>query len=43
MFNVSVGKNETWADMVNGQEWVADSGTSHHLTGNPDILHDYVE
>jgi hypothetical protein len=29
--------------MVDGQEWVVDSGASHHLTGNPDNLRDYVE
>jgi transposase InsO family protein len=29
--------------MVDGQEWVVDSGSSNHLTGNPGVLHDYVE
>jgi transposase InsO family protein len=31
------------ADMVDGQEWVVDSGSSDHLTGNSDLLHDYVK
>jgi hypothetical protein len=26
MSNLSAGKKETWADMVDGQEWVVDSG-----------------
>ncbi len=38
-----MGKKGTWADMVDGNEWVVDSGASHHVIGNPDILHDYVE
>jgi hypothetical protein len=40
---LDVGSKGTWADMVDGNEWVVDSGASHHVTGNPDILHDYVE
>lgn len=28
--------------LVDGQEWVVDSGASHHITGDPYILHEYV-
>lgn len=28
---------------LTGQEWVVDSGASHHITGNPILLHDYVQ
>ncbi len=38
-----MGNKGTWADMVDGNEWVVDSGASHHVTGNPAILHDYVQ
>ena len=37
------GKPRSWADMVDGQEWVVGSGSSDHLTGNPGVLHDYVK
>jgi hypothetical protein len=40
---LNAGNKGTWADLVDGQEWVVDSGASHHVTGNPEILHDYVE
>jgi hypothetical protein len=28
--------------MVN-EEWVVDSCASHHITGNPALMHDYVQ
>jgi hypothetical protein len=37
------GNKGTWADLVDGQEWVVGSGASHHITGDPSVLHDYVE
>jgi hypothetical protein len=37
------GKPGSWADMVDGQEWVVDNGSSDHLTGDPSLLHDYVK
>jgi hypothetical protein len=37
------GKPVSWADMVDGQEWVVDSGSSDHLARNPGLLHDYVK
>jgi hypothetical protein len=37
------GKPGSWTDMVDGQEWVVDSGSSNHLTGNPGVLHDYIK
>jgi hypothetical protein len=29
--------------MVEGSEWVVDSGASHHVTGDPSLLHEYFE
>jgi hypothetical protein len=37
------GKPGSWADMVVGQEWVVDSGSYDHMTGNPGVLHDCVK
>ena len=36
------GNKGTWADIMDSQEWVVDSGATHHITGNPALLHDYV-
>jgi hypothetical protein len=37
------GKPGSWADMVDGQEWVVESGSYDHLTGNPGVLQNYVK
>ena len=29
------GNKGTWADIMDSQEWVVDSGATHHVTGNP--------
>jgi hypothetical protein len=36
------GNKGTWADIMDSQEWVVDSGATHHITGNPALLHDYI-
>jgi len=43
---VSTSKEEaewTSAGKMDSEEWVVDSGASHHITGNPALLHDYVQ
>jgi hypothetical protein len=36
-------QNGSWSVMVEGSEWVVDSGASHHVTGDPSLLHEYFE
>jgi hypothetical protein len=37
------GNPASWADMVDGQQWVVGNASSNHLTENLGVLHDYVK